>query len=178
MATSTVPTPAPKNSNATAMVNTLGALVKHTRLTHITKAAAAITRRQPRRPTKIPVTGMAASEPRPRHNNKTPSVASLTARRSLAKGTSGAQDDIPSPAIKNAMRVDICCAKPGVGCALESTTDMIELTVNRAESAQLYHYSDIHHYIHMSKRNNLKIAGKVVTKNCCDSYLKPQTSTQ
>src|SRR5690554_1014704 len=115
MATSTEPTAAPKNNKATAIVNTVDAVAKPSRLTHIIKADAAMTLRQPIRPASIPVTGMETREPNPRHNSKAPKVASLTAKRSLAKGTSGAQADMPRPAIKKAIRVEICCATPGAG---------------------------------------------------------------
>src|SRR5690554_7187153 len=93
MATSTEPTAAPKNNKATAIVSTLDAVAKPSRLTHIIKAEAAITLRQPMRPASIPVTGMETREPNPRHSSSAPSVASLTASRSLAKGTSGARSE-------------------------------------------------------------------------------------
>src|SRR5690606_17410240 len=124
-------TEAPNTSSASAMVSMLGAVIRQIRLTHIISPAATITLRQPRRPVSTPVTGMDAREPAPRHSSNKPSVASFTARRSLAKGTSGAQVDIPNPATRNAARVDICSAKPGVGWEAGVTTDITFTTRKR-----------------------------------------------
>src|ERR1700722_18545244 len=48
---------------------------------------------------------MATTEPMPMHSNSSPSVPSSTARRCLAKGTSGAQQAMPKPATRKERRV-------------------------------------------------------------------------
>ena len=64
-----------------------------------------MTGRVPNRVLNMPVKNIATSEPMPRHNSRTPSIPSSTASRSLAYGTSGAQQETPKPATRNASRV-------------------------------------------------------------------------
>src|SRR5450830_2156408 len=56
---------------------------------------------------------MAMIDPTPRHNSNRPRVPSLSWARALAYGTSGAQAAMPKPAMKKAIRVDICSSRPG-----------------------------------------------------------------
>jgi len=56
---------------------------------------------------------MAMIEPTPRHSSNRPRVPSLSSARALAYGTNGAQAAMPKPAMKKAMRVDICSSRPG-----------------------------------------------------------------
>src|SRR5690606_18052320 len=79
----------------------------------INSEAASITRRQPWRAASAPASGIAPSEPSPRHSSTSPSCASSSPARSLAKGTIGAQVAMTKPGMKKAARVARCCARRG-----------------------------------------------------------------
>jgi hypothetical protein len=71
-----------------------------------------MTRRQPKRAASTPVTGIASSEPMPRHSSSKPSCAASTPVRDCAYGTNGAHEDMAMPAARKASRVETRCFKP------------------------------------------------------------------
>ena len=79
----------------------------------ISKVPPVATLRQPKREASSPAMGIARIEPTPRHRSNRPRVPSSSPARALAYGTSGAHAAMPNPAMKKAMRVDICSSRPG-----------------------------------------------------------------
>ena len=110
---STVPRPAPNRNNPTINngIELTVASIGSARQIMIVPALS--TRRQPKRDANAPAAGMAMIEPTPRHKSNNPRVPSLSSARAFAYGTNGAQAAMPKPAMKNAIRVDICSSRPG-----------------------------------------------------------------
>ncbi|KWV79326.1 hypothetical protein PFLL34_00342 [Pseudomonas fluorescens] len=108
-----MPRPAPNRNNPAINSGIELTVASIGRARQIISVPAVSTRRQPKRDASTPAAGIAMIDPTPRHNNSRPRVPSFRFARALAYGTKGAQAAIPKPAIKKAMRVDICSSRPG-----------------------------------------------------------------
>src|ERR1700722_4050716 len=98
MATSMVPTAAPKaNRQAASAIVLFAAASKGSNTTPHTPPSIIIGL-QPSRALIAPVMGIATTDPIPRLNSSSPSAPSPTPSLALAKGTRGAQQDTPNPA--------------------------------------------------------------------------------
>lgn len=86
---------------------------------------------------------MAISEPIPKHKMSKPSVDSPIFNLDFTKGISGAQADMPSPVMRNAKRVDICCAKAEEGVADIKRVSNRKLNGNGSAGAT---YQAVKHY--------------------------------
>src|SRR5471032_2151237 len=105
---------APNTNRFRASSGALGAQARPGSSTQLSAPAHRITARQPKRSDSTPVSGIASSEPPPRHSSSKPRLPSSNPMRALAYGTSGAQADIARPATRKAKRVDRRCCGPTI----------------------------------------------------------------
>jgi hypothetical protein len=105
IAASMEPTAAPNASKDAPSVNIVGAIDRKGRNTASPTELTRIMGLLPNRAVIKPVRRMAPIDPSPEHNSRRPRTWSSTPTRTLAKGTSGAQQPSPKPATKKETRV-------------------------------------------------------------------------